>query len=187
MTSMEDEKILELYWQREEEALVQTKKKYGALCRSVAEKILPDERDTEECVSDTWLKLWNSIPPQWPASLKGYAARIARNLALDRYNYNHAAQRSTALTEAFEELEAVLPLAGPGVQADPDGFPAFLKEFLQGLSSESRIYFVRRYWYGESIKEIAAACGAGESGVKSSLMRTRNRMREAMEREGVTL
>ena len=183
---MNDEKILDLYWQRNELAIEVSRQKYGALCRSVAGRILPDERDVEECVSDVWLRLWNSIPPQRPVSLKAYAARIARNTALDRFDYNSAERRNSALTEAFEELKEVLPEADSG---DFDGaqFREFLNEFLGRLKPEARAYFVRRYWYGESIGEIAAACRASESKVKSSLMRTRNRLRDGMEREGVRL
>ena len=183
---MNDDKILDLYWQRNELAIEASRQKYGGLCRSVAGRILPDERDAEECVSDVWLRLWNSIPPQRPDSLKAYIARIVRNLALDRFDYNHAEQRSSALTEAYEELEDILFICnqeGEGAEK----FREVLNEFLGGLKKEARVYFVRRYWYGESIREIAQACGAGESKVKSSLMRTRNSLRDVLEKEGVSL
>ncbi|WP_417054232.1 RNA polymerase sigma factor, partial [Dysosmobacter sp.] len=114
--TMGDQQIIQLFFQRCEEAITQTQKKYGALCRSVAQRLLTDPRDTEECVSDTYLRVWNAIPPERPRSLRAYLARITRNLALDRYNYNTAAQRSTALTDAFEELEPWI-VAGQG---DPD-------------------------------------------------------------------
>lgn len=184
---MDDEKIVSMYLRREEEALIRTREKYEALCRSVAQKILPDGRDVEECVSDVWLKLWNSIPPARPESLKGYAARTARNLALDRYDYNTAAQRNSALTESFEELETALPEAAADGSGMEGAFASFLNEFLGGLNREARVYFVRRYWYGESIKEIAASCRVSESKVKTSLMRTRTRMRNAMKQEGVNV
>ena len=114
--TMGDQQIIQLFFQRCEEAITQTQKKYGALCRSVAQRLLADPRDTEECVSDTYLRVWNAIPPERPRSLRAYLARVTRNLALDRYNYNTAAQRSTALTDAFEELE---PWIVTG-QGDPD-------------------------------------------------------------------
>ena len=183
---MNDEKIIDLYWQRNELAIEASRQKYGALCRSVAGRILPDGRDAEECVSDVWIRLWNSIPPQRPASLKSYAARIARNAALDRFDYNSAGQRCSALTEAFEELEGVLGLCGNEGDGAED-FREVLNDFLGGLKPEARAYFIRRYWYGESIREIAEACGAGESKVKSSLMRTRNGLRDVLESEGVYL
>ena len=107
---MGDDEILQLFYHRVEYAISAVEEKYGRLCRSVARGILKDERDVEECVNDTCMRAWNAIPPEKPRSLEAYLVRITRNLALDRYAYHHSQKRETALTEAYEELEACLPL-----------------------------------------------------------------------------
>ena len=111
---MGDDEILQLFYHRVEYAISAVEEKYGRLCRSVARGILKDERDVEECVNDTCMRAWNAIPPEKPRSLEAYLVRITRNLALDRYAYHHSQKRETALTEAYEELEACLPLAKDG-------------------------------------------------------------------------
>lgn len=163
-------------------AVVQTSGNYAAMI------VLPDQRDAEECVSDAYLRAWNAIPPEQPASLGAYLARITRNLALDRYDYQHAEKRSSDLTCAFEELEAVLPTAERAEDAaDRLTLQQVLNDFLRAQTREARTYFIRRYWYGESISEIAAACRAGEGAVRVSLFRTRNRLRKALEKGGIAL
>ncbi len=183
---MEDKHIIDLFFQRSEQALVQVKENYGRLCLSIARRILPDERDVEECLEDVLLKIWNSIPPKQPDSLAAYLSRITRNAALDRYSYNHAEKRSSSLTDAFEELGDTLASAfNTEHLAQEKEFRQFINDFLKNLKKEHRIYFVRRYWYGEPIAEIAAACGVSEEKIKSSLFRTRNRLKFALEKEGV--
>lgn len=188
-TAAEDQQIIQLFFQRSEDAISRTHKKYGALCRTVAQRLLADPRDTEECVSDTYLRVWNAIPPERPRSLRAYLARITRNLALDRYNYNTAAQRSTALTDAFEELEPWLTAGqgDPGEEIDTAELRRVLNGFLRRQSPEARVCFLRRYWYGESIREIAEECHASETKVKSSLFRTRERLRAELEKERIAL
>lgn len=185
---MEEKQIIDLFFQRSESAITYIRETYGALCRSVARRILPDERDVEECLNDACLKLWNAIPPERPDSLTAYLSRIIRNLALDRYSYNHAEKRSTALTEAFEELEVCLPSSfNVEQQTQSREFQWFLNQFLENQSASNRIYFVRRYWYGDSVAEISRTFRVSEEKVKSSLFRTRNRLREALEKEGVSI
>ena len=183
---MEDKEIIDLFFQRSEQAITLVKESYSKLCLSIARRILPDERDVEECLEDVLLKTWNSIPPEQPASLAAYLSRITRNTALDRYSYNHAEKRSSTLTEAFEELEGSLASTfNIEHLAQEKEFRQFINEFLKNLKKENRIYFVRRYWYGEHISEIAAACGVSEEKIKSSLFRTRNRLKSILEKEGV--
>lgn len=184
---MNDSEIVALFFQRNEYAIDRAQEKYGGLCFSTARRILPDARDAEECVSDVWMRIWNAIPPERPRHLGAYIARIARNLALDRFHYNSAEKRSTALTEAFEELEFCLPQTGQLPPEERQAFSDFIAAFLRRLNRESRIFFVRRYWYGESVEEIARAWGVSEGKVKSSLFRTRTRLRTDLEREGVLL
>ena len=188
VTVLNDNEIVQLFLARSEEGIAQSERKYGALCRGVIRRILPDERDAEECLNDVWGRVWSAIPPERPRVLSAFLARIARNLALDRYAYNCAEKRASALTEAFDELEPCLIGADDAQRAAEAGeFRAWLRRFLAAQPRESRVFFVRRYWYGESVSEIAQAVGASEEKVKSSLFRTRNRLREAMKKEGIAL
>ena len=182
---MEDLQIIGLLFQRSETAIFVLQQKFGGLCRSIISNILVDRRDVEECMSDTFLRVWNSSPPQHPARLDSYLARIARNVALDRYDYNTASMRHSSLTLAYEELALYLP--SQDRETDSSEFRSFINRFLRNLPKASRMMFIRRYWYGESISEIANAFGYSEEKVKSSLFRTRNKLREAMIKEGIYL
>ena len=184
----EDQQIVRLFFKRSEKAITYTRQKYGSLCISVARRILSDPRDAEECVNDTYLHAWNAIPPEKPDSLKAFLARITRNLALDRYDYNTADQRNTALTEAFEQLEPWLTVKTGESEAELDSaeINRVLNSFLRKQTLEARTLFLRRYWYGESIRELATACHMSESMVKSSLFRTRNKLRKELEKEGIS-
>lgn len=182
---MEDVQIIDLLFRRSETAISVLQQKFGGLCRSVVSHILTDSRDVEECISDTYLRVWNSIPPQRPDRLDSYLARIARNLALDRYDYNTAAMRHTDLTLAYEELAMYLPTGEQGT--DGLEFRLFINRFLWEQPKQSRMMFIRRYWYGESITGIANAFGCGEEKVKSILFRTRNKLRDAMIKEEICL
>lgn len=181
-----DEEIIEMFFARAEEAIAHAQEAYGALCQSVVRRILPDQRDVEECVNDMYLRVWNAIPPERPGSLRAYMARIARNLALDRYSYNSASQRNTALTEAFEELEPWLPasVGDPDSAAENQFFRQVLNDFLRAQSGEARRFFLRRYWYGESSREIAESCQVSEAKVRTTLFRMRERLRSTLEKEG---
>ena len=181
---MKDTQIIELFFRRAGEAITHLAEKYGAMCQNIARRILRDERDSEECVNDTWLQTWNTIPPQRPTYLGGFVGRITRNLALNRLDYNRAQKRDSTLEAAFEELSGSLPDPGDMV-TDEVTLRDFLNRFLRRQSEEHRRYFLRRYWYGMSVQEIARECGVGEEKVKSALFRTRNRLRQAMEEEGV--
>ena len=182
---MEDSQIIAFLFQRSEQALRAIQEKYGGLCRSIVSNILPDFRDVDECISDTYLRVWRSIPPQHPDRLDSYIARVARNAALDRHDYNRANLRNSALTLAYEELEYAIPSRDEAV--DAMAFRTFLNQFLRSQKKDARIMFLRRYWYGDSVQQIAAAFGCGEEKVKSSLFRTRNKLRNAMIKEGIYL
>ena len=182
---MEDQQIIRLLFLRSDTALEEMQKKFGGLCRSIISRILTDSRDVEECTSDTYLRVWNSIPPQRPDRLDSYLARIARNAALDRYDYNTASMRHTSMTLAYEELAFYLPTRVQ--ESDAVEFRLFLNRFLRGLPKNSRVMFVRRYWYGEGVAEIAGAFQCTEEKVKSTLFRTRKKLREAMIKEEIYL
>lgn len=186
----DDESLISLLFARDESALSRLAEKYHTLLLSITRRILPDARDVEECVNDTYIRIWNAIPPEHPVSLPAYLSRVARNLALERYTYNSAAKRSSALTDAFEELEEfMLPSCPDNVveAVNEKIFHDFINSFLKSQTKEARIFFLRRYWYGESIEEISSSCHVSKEKVKSSLFRTRNRLRSALEKEGIVL
>lgn len=182
---MEDHRIIDLYWARSEEAIPATDEKYGRLLAHVARNILQDRLDVEECVNDSYLGAWNAMPPQRPSVLRSFLCRITRNLALDRSDYNNAAKRSQSCTASLEELESV---------GDPRGGPEeevvlsqLINGFLSGLKPEQRVIFLRRYWYFDSVREIARRLDCTESKVTASLHRSRNQLRAYLEGEGITL
>lgn len=183
---MEDEKIIELYWQRDEEALRQTNSKYGSFCYYIAHNILKDEEDSKECVNDTWFKAWTVIPPKRPDFFQAFLGKITRNLSLDRYRKNHASKRGGGSMDViYEELKECIADNGSEGTTDTIVISDALGTFLRGLSRDARIIFVRRYWYADSIGEIAKHYGMSESKVKSSLMRSRNRLKAFLEKEGI--
>ncbi len=180
---MEDETIIELYWNRSEEAIRRTGEKYGGLCRTIARNILRNEEDTEECVSDAYLSVWNAIPPARPNDFKAFLGRIVRNGALERYRHSHRQKRGGgAVTLVLSELEECV--AGDfrtDDVIDREHIRALLNSFLEKLSVTSRIIFVRRYWFADSIEDIAALCGISRSRVKSSLYRSRQKLKKILE------
>lgn len=181
---MDDQQIIGLLFERSEQAIAQIQQAYGRACVAAARRILPDQRDAEECVSDACLKVWETIPPERPRSLGAYIMRITRNLALDRHDYNSAACRATALASAYEELEAFLPTR-EGNSTDDAVFRQTLNRFLRSLPERTRNCFIRRYWYGESVREIAQSYHLHEEAVKSMLFRTKNSLKRALEKEEV--
>ncbi len=184
---MDDLQIIDLYWARAEAAISETEKKYGRYCRSIAYRILRNEEDSEESVSDTYLKAWNSIPPSRPSALKLFLGKIARNISLDRYEQRTAGKRGYGeVPLALEELRECLPAADTAERVVEDiALAELIDQFLAGLPAEGRRFFVLRYWHLYSIKEIAAICDFGESRIKMSLMRSRNKLKQLLEKEGI--
>ena len=180
---MEDKKIVELFWKRDENAISATEEKYGKLFLKVAVNILGSDSDAEECVSDGLFRLWNEIPPSRPEKLGAFGARIVRNLSLDVLRRENALRRGGGkTTECLEELDGCLP-ADEGDIAEKIALKDSLNSFLGGLSPQSRQIFLKRYWYMQSISEIAGEMGLGESKVKMSLLRIRNALKTHLERE----
>ena len=159
---MEDKRIIELYWMRSEDAISQTASKYGAYCRSIAWNILYDHEDTEECVNDTWLRSWDTIPPQRPKVLQTFLGKITRNLSLDLWRSNHARKRDSGVLLTLEELEECVPCGNGNISEDLAIRDA-LNGFLRILKPEHRKVFLRRYWYLSPVKEIAEDNGISES------------------------
>jgi len=185
---MEDSAIIELYWQRDESAITETDIKYGPLCRQLAMNILKNHEDSEECVSDTYLGVWNSVPPERPSRFRAYLCRIARNMALTRYGYLHAQKRNSDASLPLEELEACIYGENSAeTKLEADEIARILNDFLRASGYETRNIFLRRYWFCDSISEIAARFGISEGKVKSQLFRAREKLRERLEKEGVWL
>ncbi len=186
---MEDIKILDLYFARSEQAIVETDRKYGSYCRQIAYNVLQIHSDSDECVNDTYLKAWNVIPPRRPNLLKVFLGKITRNLALDRWDWNHAAKRGGGeMAVSLEELQECVPspLGTEQIVENKELIRA-LNLFLERLPVETRKVFLRRYWNLSSVREIASFYGMSESKVKMLLMRTRNALREHLEQEGIQL
>lgn len=186
---MEDSAIIDLYWQRSEEALVQSDHKYGKLCRSVAFNILRDLEDTEECVNDTWLRAWNAMPPGRPSVLSAFFSRITRNLSLDRCKAAKAGKRGGGqLTACLDELADCIPADGTVEQELAfRELTGLLDGFLRQLPEKECCIFLRRYWYVDSTRDIARRYGMPEGSVKSQLSRTRQKLKKVLEKEGIAV
>ena len=181
---MEDQRIVSLYFERSQEAIAETKKKYGSLCKSRARRLLSSREDVEECVSDALLAVWDSIPPNRPASLAPYIAKITRNIAISRLEYNRADKRNTALTLSLEELDSCV--SAPGDTEDATNALALRETiiaFLRSQSPENRKIFIRRYFFFDTPSQIADRYGISQSKIHSSLMRTRNKLKEHLIKE----
>lgn len=183
---MTDEAIVALFWSRSELALEETKAQYGRYVQSIAYGILQDREDAGEIANDTYLKAWNTIPPQRPSPLKAFLGRIARQLALNRAEQKNAAKRGGGqYAEVVEELSECLSDASVADFSDSLALQTALNGFLRSLPLEARRVFLRRYWYTASVSEIAQFYGMSESKVKSLLLRTRNKLKLYLEQEGI--
>ena len=182
---MEDREILALFRQRDQGAIPALEERYGARLRALAGRLLGSAQDAEECVSDTYLATWNAIPPEEPVYLYAYLAAICRNKALTYLEREQASKRRGELVALTEELEQCIPDRQREREADSRELGEALGCFLAGLGEENRRFFLRRYWYAESVKEVAKHCGATESRVKMSLHRTRKKLRAFLQEEGL--
>ena len=181
---MDDKRILSLFWKRSEQAITEIAKRYGPLLHRIAVNILADSRDAQECVNDTYLALWQKIPPEHPEPLRPYICRIVRNLSLARRRDGRAQKRNSEYDLSLEELSDCL--AGPGLEEmlEARELGRAMDAFLTAVSKENRIIFLRRHWFGDSIKDIAALLGISESAVSVRLHRTRNQLKTYLIREG---
>ncbi|WP_312643322.1 sigma-70 family RNA polymerase sigma factor [Hydrogenoanaerobacterium sp.] len=167
---MDDEMIIDLYWERSESAISETSKKYGSYCRSIAYNILADYLDVEECENDTYVAAWNTIPPTRPKILKSFLGRLMRNIALDRYDYNKAQKRNNEFDILLSELGDCI--AGQDTESKYEsGYVAkSISDFLRSIDTQSRLVFIRRYWYSDSINDISVGFGMSVSKTKSLLI-----------------
>lgn len=186
---MEDKDIVQMYWDRNERAIDETSAKYGSYCTSIAMNILHNREDAEECVNDTYLNTWKSIPPHKPNMLSTFLGKIVRNLSFNKYKQTHSAKRGgdeTALIldelrEIVSDKEAVLDsvLRNELIKS--------IDSFIKTLPAEKRYIFIRRYWYSDSIKRVAAGCGRSENSVSVELNRMRNKLRKYLTERGYDL
>ncbi|MDO5132695.1 MAG: sigma-70 family RNA polymerase sigma factor [Eubacteriales bacterium] len=187
---MDDSRIIELFWNREESAIAETANAYGRYCRKIAYNILGNEEDTEECLNDTWLGAWNSIPPAKPSCLSAFLGKITRNLAISRYRAGHALKRTgDRLSESLEELGELAPGTSNNVEesVDRDVLESAINRYLDSVSEKQRKIFVRRYFYMDSVSEIAQMYELGQSDVKVTLLRMRRSLKKVLEDEGLMI
>lgn len=183
---MHDEQIVELYWKRDESAITETQSKYQRYLNTIAFNILADVLDSEESVNDTYMAAWNSIPPHRPSILSTYLGKITRRISIDIYRRkNCEKRRDSQYTVSLEELAECVPGNGtPQDSLDAKVLAGAISTFLRGISSDARNVFVGRYYFMDSLKDIADYCGMKEAKVKTLLFRTRNSLKTYLEKEG---
>lgn len=187
---IEDEKIVELFWERSEDALSKVRVKYSRYCYAIAFRILRSSEDAEECVNDTLLRVWDAIPPARPNMLRIFLGKITRNLSLNYSEKKNAQKRGSGVTELLlSELKECIPsnYNSPEDWFDEQHVLDVINQFLQETSTSKRKVFVRRYWYGSSIKEIGEDFGFSESKVNTILFRLRRSLKNKLEKEGISL
>ncbi len=184
---MEDKKIVELYWLRDESAIAETKTKYGRYCYSISYNILQNNEDAEECENNTYLDAWNSMPPNKPVVLSSFVGMIARRISLDMWRKKRASKRGGGEFElSLDELEGCVPSQKSiDDEIDTEVLAKMISTFLRTLSQTEYCVFLRRYWYFDSINDICKRFGFSQSKVKMMLMRTREKLLNYLEKEGV--
>ena len=183
---MEDSGIIDLFFERSEQAIAELERKYGAAVRKTASNVLGSMQDVEECASDAYLAVWNSIPPKRPDPLISYVCRIARNLAVNKAYANTAAKRNSSFDLALDELEECLP-SGFDLESELEAreLTEAINRFLDALPEEDRKLFVRRYWYSCSVTELAEICRSTPNRVSVRLFRLREKLRSTLTKEGL--
>ena len=185
MTQLEDSRIISLFFERSEQAIGELDRKYGPAVKKTAANILNNRLDVEECVNDTYLKTWNSIPPHVPDPLAGYVCKIARNLAVNRYHASHAEKRFGGYDLVLDEMQECIP-SGVNIETDYEAkeLSAAINRFLTTLDREDRFLFVRRYWYADSVSDLAAQTHSRASRISVRLFRLREKLRNTLVKEG---
>ena len=185
---MEDTRIVALYWERSESAIAESERKYGKYCHCIAYNVLHDACDSEECVNDTWLQAWNSIPPSKPVKLSAFLGKITRNLALNRLEAARAKKRGEGhFPLILDELGECIPDTSATDMTQEIALRSAINTFLRSLSEESMIVFLQRYFYCASIRDIAHNRKISEERVKVMLFRARGKFKRFLEKEGIVL
>ena len=182
---MDDKQILDMLWQRNEQAIDAMQRTYGKYCRYIAVRIVDNEQDADEILDDVWLGAWNTIPPGRPEPLKGYLGALTRNLAINRFTQNRAQKRAGNAALALDELAECVPADGSALDpTEQIHLRDTLNAFLASLPQKTRRIFLGRYWYNASLSELAAAHGMRENAVANLLLRTRKKLKQTLEKEG---
>lgn len=184
---MDDLQIIELYFARNEQAIKATDEKYGKLCLHVANNILPSREASEECVNDTYLSVWNEIPPTRPNNFKAFICKITRNLSLKKLEAANALKRTSAAILSLEEIEDTIPDTNISPEISNEELGKIISAFLRSQSEDVRNVFLRKYWFFDSNSDIADRYAFSESKVKSMLFHTRNKLRDYLKKEGYEL
>ena len=184
---MTDIQIIDLYWARNEQAIHETDLRYGSKLHYLADKIVRDFEDAQECVNDTYLKTWDTIPPKRPEYFFAYIAKICRNFALGVLDWKSAAKRKGEVVALTQEMEAWIPDPQHERKLEGEELGEVLNRFLESLSVDNRVIFLRRYWYLDTVAEIAHRYGMSESKVKTQLHRTRAKLHAFLTKEGITV
>ncbi len=184
---MEDNDIIELYFKRDERAIKETTLKYGKLCYKIASRIIGSESEAEECVNDTYFGVWKAIPPERPGCLRAFVAKVARNLAIGRLKYNMAEKRNPDAIISLSEIEEIIPDSSGFDEIEDKEVGRWISEFLYGEKEDIRNIFIRKYWFLDTVTDIAEKFGYSESKIKSILFRTRNKLREYLTEKGVEI
>ena len=181
---MKDADIVNLYWERNERALRETRNAYGGVCFKISFNILRNHEDAEECVNDAYLKTWNSIPEERPISLKNWISRIIRNVSINRWKNLHRLKRFSGMTVLLDELDECIPVTNSVEdQIEKKELTQLINRWLSGLEVNDRIIFLRRYWYGESVKTIAYDLNVQPGYVSKRLFNLRKNLRGCYESE----
>lgn len=184
---MTDSQIIALFWDRNEDAIRETDAAYGRRLYAISNQILCQRQEAEESVSDTYMKAWETMPPQRPLYFFAYLAKICRNFSLARLQWNSAAKRSAEIISLTQEMAECIPDRRMEQLLEREALGQLLNRFLEGLSRDNRLIFLRRYWYADSVREIADRYGITESKVKTQLHRTRKKLQLFLEKEGIAL
>ena len=182
---MEDAGIIELFFERSEQGIRELDIKYGKACRKLSYNIVNDRQDAEECVSDTLLKAWDSIPPQKPKHLFAYLAKICRNDALSKLEQRNAKKRKAEVVSLTEEMECCIPDVSRLRELEARELGRALDDFVRTLSEDNQLIFLRRYWYMDSVGEVAARVGLSEGAVLMRLNRIKGKLRTYLKKEGM--
>ena len=184
---MEDSAIVDLYWQRSDQAISETDRKYGRYCHTIAYNICADNEDAEECVNDTWFSAWNSMPDKRPSVLSTFLGYITRNFAIDRFKARKARKRGGGeMPLALDELEECISSpVDPAQEIEQKELESAVDAFVSGLSDTERRMFIARYWFLIPVAEISERMGCSQSKTKTTLYRTRNKLRTYLQGEGL--
>lgn len=185
---MEDSKIIDLFFERSEKAIVELSKKYGSVCMKVSMNVLNNRQDAEECVNDSYMGVWNRIPPEKPNPLLAFVCRIVRNISINRYKKNNTQKRKSNYDLCLDELENYVSSRNDVEEEFEEGeITAYIDDFLDSQSQTNRMIFVRRFWYMDSYEQIANASGIKEGAIRTRLSRVKAELKKYLEKRGVIL